>query len=92
MTVSTDQLLLLHSIRQGDKSQDQVVALDRQTGKRLWTVTLFGKRDIFFRSRIDTARDRLLIIDDIPQWQLWLLQLNRHWYLKQPIDVAAVKH
>lgn len=85
MTISTGQVLLLNSAGQGNKSQDQVVALDRQTGKRLWTVALFGKRDSFFRDRIATNRNRLLITDDIPQWQIWLLQLNRGWYWNREI-------
>ena len=85
MTVGTGQLLMLHTAGRGDKSQDQVVALDRQTGKRLWTVALFGKRDSFFRDRLATDRDRLLITNDIPQWQIWLLHLNRGWYWNRAI-------
>jgi outer membrane protein assembly factor BamB len=85
MTVSAGQVLMLHTAGRGDQAQDQVVALDRQTGRRLWTVALFGKRDSFFRTRLATSRDRLLVTDNVPQWQLWLLQLNRGWYWNRAI-------
>lgn len=85
MTISAGQLLMLRQAKQGNRYQTQAIALDRQTGKLLWTVALFERRDLFFRSRLATDRDRFFVLDAIPRWQLWLLQLNRQWYLNSAI-------
>ena len=91
--ISARQLLTFRQVGQGDRQQTQAIALDRQTGKLLWTVALFDDRYVnTFRSVVATDQDQFFVLDAIPQWQLWLLRLNRYWYLQQPIDVAAVKH
>lgn len=99
--ISARQLLTFRQVRQGDREQTQAIAIDRQTGKLLWTVALFDDRYVnAFRSIVATGRDsastdlsvQFFVLDAIPQWQLWLLQLNRHWYLKQPISIETVNN
>lgn len=91
--ISARQLLTFRQVGQGDQQQIQAIALDRQTGKLLWTKALFDDRYVnTFRSIAATDPKEFFVLDAIPRWQLWLLQLNRHWYLKQPINVEAVNH
>lgn len=89
MTMGARQLLLLRQARQDNRTQTQAIALDRQTGKLLWTVALFEKRALFFRSRLATERDQFFVTDMIPRWQLWLLRLNPQWYLNAAITPDA---
>ncbi|MBE9181179.1 PQQ-binding-like beta-propeller repeat protein [Oculatella sp. LEGE 06141] len=86
IAISDRQLLTFRQVRQDDRNQIQAVALDRQTGAMLWTVALFDRRYVdTFRSRVAIDGDRVFILDAVPRWQLWLLQLNRRWYLKRSI-------
>ena len=89
LAIGTHQLFTLRRARQGSRFQTQAIALDRQTGKILWTVALFEERterSIFFRSRIAAEHDQVFILDNLPQWQLWFLRMNRRWYLNSAIN------
>lgn len=62
----------------------QVVGLDRATGKRLWTFTLYDDRFVdSFRSIVAAQSESLFVLDDLPRWQLWLLHGNLDWSLNQ---------
>lgn len=87
IAINERQLLTLRQINQGDTLQTQAIALDRQTGTVLWTHALFDTRARFFRSRLAANGNQFFLMDEIPRWQLWLLQMNRHWYLKRSITV-----
>jgi len=80
-------LLTLRQVNQDERLQTQAIVLDRQTGKVLWTHTLFNTRSRFFRSRIAADGNQFFLIDKIPHWQLWVLQMNRHWYLNRSVTV-----
>ncbi|MGG6263978.1 PQQ-binding-like beta-propeller repeat protein [Leptolyngbya sp. AN03gr2] len=72
------------------QSQLQAIALDRQTGKLLWSKALFSSQDLpymdSFRATVATDQDKVFVLDAVPQWQLWLLSLNRDWYLNPSIE------
>lgn len=64
------------------------IALDRQTGRLLWSVPLFDARYMnAFRAIIAVDQEKVFMLDVLPQWQLWLLRLNRDWYLNRAIEV-----
>jgi outer membrane protein assembly factor BamB len=65
--------------------QDQVIGLDRQTGKLRWVLPLYNSDDVNRPQSVVAAdADHFFVLTQLPRWQVWLLQLNRGWYLKQP--------
>ncbi|MBC7970995.1 MAG: hypothetical protein H7Z11_12895, partial [Verrucomicrobia bacterium] len=67
-------------------SQTQAIALDRQTGKILWAFPLYDEKARYVGtagSVVAAEGDRFFMLDVLPRWQLWLLQVNRNWYVKQ---------
>ncbi|WP_373540875.1 PQQ-binding-like beta-propeller repeat protein [Chamaesiphon sp.] len=86
-TVTDRQYLTFRRVK-ANTWQTQAVALDRQTGKLLWAFPLFDDEAGYvntFRSIVAAEGDRFFTLDRLPRWQLWLLQINPNWYLKQPI-------
>jgi hypothetical protein len=82
------QYLTFRRVKKANVWQTQAVALDRQTGKLLWTFPLFDDEAQYvntFRSIVAAESDRFFTLDLLPRWQLWLLQINPNWYLKQSI-------
>ncbi len=86
--IGARQLLTFRRVSQGDRSQTQAIALDRQTGRLLWNVALFNADYVdAFRSQVATDQDKVFVLDALPQWQLWLLRLNQDWYVNPAIGV-----
>jgi outer membrane protein assembly factor BamB len=86
-TVTDRQYLSFRRVK-ANAWQTQAVAIDRQTGKLLWAFPLFDDEAVYvntFRSIVAAQGDRFFTLDRLPRWQLWLLQINPNWYLKQSI-------
>ncbi|MBW4549594.1 MAG: PQQ-binding-like beta-propeller repeat protein [Aphanocapsa sp. GSE-SYN-MK-11-07L] len=86
MTIRTGQLLMLDNVNQGKRTQTQVIALDRGTGKILWRFPLPSNRSWFYNARLAGTDHQFFVIASVPQWQLWLWQINPHWYLNRAIS------
>lgn len=85
--VSPEQFLTFRKVTSGNSRQTQAIALNRQTGKLLWSFALDDDRYVDkFRAIVASDRNRLFILDFMPRWQIWLLQLNSDWYFQQPIQ------
>ncbi|MBW4472285.1 MAG: PQQ-like beta-propeller repeat protein [Stenomitos rutilans HA7619-LM2] len=90
--VSAQQYFTFRLVGTADKRQTQAIALDRQTGKLLWAFSLFDPEAKYvdtFQSVVAAEGDRFFFLDSLSRWQLWLLQINRNWYLKQPLSVSS---
>ncbi|MBW4692139.1 MAG: PQQ-binding-like beta-propeller repeat protein [Lyngbya sp. HA4199-MV5] len=86
--VNAHQYLTFRNVLKSNVSQTQAIALDRQTGKLLWTFPLFDPEARYvdtWQSIVAAEGDRFFTLDVLPRWQLWLLQMNRHWYVKQAL-------
>ncbi|GAP95522.1 outer membrane protein assembly factor BamB family protein [Leptolyngbya sp. NIES-2104] len=90
VAIAPRQLLTFRNVSQSNQSQTQVIALDRQTGRLLWSVPLFDAQYMnAFRAIVTVDQEKVFILDVLPQWQLWLLKLNRDWYLNRAIEVKS---
>jgi len=86
--VSAQQYLTFRNVVRAKVKQTQAIALDRQTGKLLWAFPLYDEeaRNVdSYWSAVAAEGDRFLMLDSLPRWQLWLLQVNRSWYTKQTL-------
>lgn len=85
--IAPRQFLTFRRVSGANQSQLQAIALDRLSGKLLWSKALFGDRMDQFRSQVATDQDKMFVFDSVPQWQLWLLGINRDWYLNRANEV-----
>lgn len=84
--VSAQQYLTFRYVLKTKVGQTQAIALDRQTGKILWAFPLYDEKARYvdtFGSVVAAEGDLSFMLDVLPRWQLWLLQVNRNWYVKQ---------
>lgn len=84
--VSAQQYLTFRIVGTAKAKQTQAIALDRQTGKMLWAFPLHDDEARYvdsWQSVVATDGDRFFMLDVLPRWQLWLLKVNRNWYVKQ---------
>ncbi|MCU0552436.1 MAG: PQQ-binding-like beta-propeller repeat protein [Leptolyngbya sp. Prado105] len=92
--IASRQFLTFRRVSGANESQLQAIALDRQTGKLLWSKAFFNSQDLpymdSFRATIATDQNKVFVLDAVPQWQLWLLSLNRDWYLNQAIEAKVL--
>lgn len=85
-TVSAQQYLTFRIVAKAEAEQTQAIALDRQTGKVLWVFPLFDPEAKYvdtWQSIVAAEGNHFFTLDVLPRWQLWLLQMNRNWYVKQ---------
>jgi len=84
--VSAQQYLTFRYVLKTKVGQKQAIALDRQTGKILWAFPLYDEKARYVGaagSVVAAEGDRFFMLDVLPRWQLWLLQMNRNWYVKK---------
>jgi outer membrane protein assembly factor BamB len=79
-----DNMLLTFRKKSAVRHSTQVLGLDRNTGRLLWSFALFDDQFVdSFRSVVAAEGDRLFVLDKIPRWQIWLLLWNRSLWLSQ---------
>jgi outer membrane protein assembly factor BamB len=75
--VSAQQFLTFRQIQTSQSVQTQAIALDRQTGKLLWSFPLTSDRYVDqLRQVVAAEGDRFFFLDFVPRWQIWLWQIN----------------
>jgi outer membrane protein assembly factor BamB len=90
--LSPKQFLTFRKVEVGNDAQTQAIALDRQTGKLLWSFAPYTTPYMTTSpQRVATEGDRFFMLDLIPRWQVWLLQANPNWYLNHSSKLGQSK-
>jgi outer membrane protein assembly factor BamB len=75
--VSTQHFFTFRQIQVGRSVQTQAIALNRQTGKLLWSFPVTSDRYVYNPQQVvATEGDRFYFLDLVPHWRIWLWQIS----------------